>query len=296
MLDRTATYRTRASEIIKSLQEEKISSDSNNSQFNRKLNHLRQIVPAYVEAQNVFAPSMTAVTAITLLGVGLCLELSQRFALEYCLKYGENNVSLIMMMASDNSQKENHMMLAIGDVKYPENLLVGKTMSVDPKDRNQALPDFFKENKHIIFADPLLNCFGNTDKELKPMHEFCEVNGITHVFAVRPFSHLEGFVKNAKGIKENAEKFAKLFNTALNIVFPDHQMTEAYKEVKYKGNSESYLDRLQHILGNDLVKMNKPSKLVSFPTFWLKQLGTDAVKELSKELEVSEDTFKVNKM
>jgi hypothetical protein len=45
----------------------------------------------------IIAPGLTACVASTYLKVGLCQELSQRFVLEYCLKYKRKDVSLIVL-------------------------------------------------------------------------------------------------------------------------------------------------------------------------------------------------------
>ena len=65
---------------------------------------------------------MTATVATTLLKVGACLELTQRFALEYIIKTNQQDVSLIFTGKHGAPQDDNHLFIIIGKIKSPGTL------------------------------------------------------------------------------------------------------------------------------------------------------------------------------
>lgn len=93
-MSNSRVYIERANEILQLLNEEKISSSSTRN-FNTFLKYARATTTRY--AAGFAAPGFTACVATTLLKTGLCQELSQRFVLEYCIKYREQNISLIIL-------------------------------------------------------------------------------------------------------------------------------------------------------------------------------------------------------
>lgn len=62
--------------------------------------------------------------------------------------------------------------------------------------------------------------------------------------------------------------------------------------------SRDYLSRLDNILGyaagKKIVKIDEKAATISFPSFWLRQLHDDAIKELASELEVASSMLKLS--
>jgi hypothetical protein len=121
----------RAKTILDILKGEKICSSLEGVGFNRKLNITRELAEKLTIKSGYMAPGLTATTATTLLQVGLCQELSQRFALEYAIKYKANDVHLIFLGNADfkNLNNDNHTLVVIGDIRVSESLFIGRGSS-----------------------------------------------------------------------------------------------------------------------------------------------------------------------
>lgn len=98
-------------------------------------------------------------------------------------------------------------------------------------------------------------------------------------------------------LPEESESSVKKFMQVENEMKPKKSsllttkiINEHLQEVKKfdcKEGARNYIHRLEAVLGNDVVKKDpKNLNSVSFPVFWLKQLGENAIEELSSELGV----------
>lgn len=190
----------RARDISDILISENISSDLNNPPINIVRNLAMEM------SSEMPGPGLTANVATTLAGVGLCQELSQRFILEYCLKFSEQNIGLVFL---DDQGKGNHAFVYIGDVNVPDDLYIGRGNSEIKlsESENYSLQDFIKANPSLIFVDPLEKFVGTAD-DLSPILNYCNSHDITHVKGIRDYSKMAGLVENASTVKENAEKIA----------------------------------------------------------------------------------------
>lgn len=63
--------------------------------------------------------------------------------------------------------------------------------------------------------------------------------------------------------------------------------------IHYPNQSADYVRRLRFVLGDDIVRCIPNSNLLFFPSFWIKQLEDKAIGELSKELYVDKQIFKI---
>lgn len=64
--------------------------------------------------------------------------------------------------------------------------------------------------------------------------------------------------------------------------------------ISYPASSDDYVQRLKSVLGTQIVRQKEnESSQVRFPSFWLKQLGKDAIQELSTELKAPTNAFKI---
>lgn len=202
--------KTEAKKILAALGEENISSpNKQDSLSKRKLFTLRKLVPLYTQAFP--APALTADTVITLLKVGLCQELSQRFVLEYCLHTERQNISQIYLANIKNPINDNHLVVYIGSPQIPEELVLGREeQGILQEEHAQTIEEFMKSNKEGLLVDPLLSCLGQSGSaELNPFLDFCQRGQITHVVGFRPFAHIPDFVQTAKMVKMNAETLAR---------------------------------------------------------------------------------------
>lgn len=261
-----------ANTILKLLDTENINSPvSKNDAEGKRFDIIRKLATKTSLEMNIVAPGLTQCVATTLLKVGLCQELSQRFILEYILKYKNQNISLIMLSNPDvGCKEEDHMLVILGPVQAPDYLYIGKNTGVgstfSPKDANQLLTEFLEANKNNVIADPLLHCFGNIDEGLSPLQEYCQKYNLTHVVGVRSFRETPYLVQNAPIIKKNAGDLAEKIKllminneTTKNIVQKNYtsiisqglfENTEIKLLVKKYGLSDASQDSLEKGLRN----------------------------------------------
>src|SRR3990167_5087773 len=208
-----AQYIQRANDIFELLSKEKIIS-SGGADFSEKLNLARGLTAQLAHASGIIAPNLTACVATTLLKVGLCQELAQRFVLEYILQYQDTDIGLIFLVNIDDPSKSNHALVYIGSVTVPEQLMMGRgsgKLMIDPTKNNQSLSDFFEKNKanEGILADPLFHCAGISIEEIMAMIIYCGQYAIKHVCGVRPYNNIPHLIKNVWTIKNNAIHIAQ---------------------------------------------------------------------------------------
>lgn len=226
----------RAQSLLTLMRSENINSAESDKISQIKLSAARSYTRQMADSLTCPAPGMTAAVATTFLKVGLCQELTNRFVLEYCLKYTEQNISVVMLSNLDDPRK-NHAIVFIGPIHARDNLFIGKGSAlyseVNPKEENQTLHEFISENQNGIFADPLLDFAGNSNETLNPLFEYCKKQDITHVVGIRSYFSTPGLLDIAPTIKENARKIAN------HISFKP--------EAKEKNSEKSDIDRLAQL-------------------------------------------------
>lgn len=186
---------------------------------------MRTLTLEIANSSRIIAPGLTHCVATTLLKVGLCQELSQRFVLEYCIKYKKKDISVVFISnPSEGHKKEDHAFVQIGPLKVPDSLLLGKNpqgtgtgCTINPDEVNQNIMEFFANNKESVCADPLLHCFGNLDSGLTPLLDYCSKYNLTHVIGVRSYHTTPSFVENASAIKSNAVTIAKKVESQIGV-------------------------------------------------------------------------------
>lgn len=228
-----------AKDILDIINNEKICSSQDTSEQRTTLRILRELTGKFANDSKYIMPGMTANVASTLLKVGLCQELSQRYALEYIIKYKVKNVSLIFTSSLPiNDQSKNHLFVYIGNVNAPDRLFLGRNIhSIMQVETNQPIETFFANNSTGVFADPLLNCAGNSKEELANLFDYFNTYKITHVIGIKYFEDNERLVENAPGVKQNAALVAEQVKPYIsfaqsNLPFINENQNEMNKLVK----------------------------------------------------------------
>ena len=96
-------------------------------------------------------------------------------------------------------------------------------------------------------------------------------------------------------LKEIPKKFAFLpppSMAAVNVI-KENIVTMSISSTESKKYVVSLSDILGQARGKDIVQIDAKKSLVSFPSFWLRQLRKEAIEELSKNLSVSSEVFKI---
>lgn len=286
----SAIYFRRANDLLKEINLEKVHLVR---KATLKLIQIRKYTSEMAESSGMKAPALTACVTTTLLGYGLCQELCQRFVLEYVLKYKRQDISLIFMSnPKQGHTKEDHLLVYIGNIKVPEELIIGKGSSdtiIEPEKINQNLDEFLQNQNDGIFADPLLNCAGFSKEEIFPLTTYCERYNLTHIIAVRSYHRTPLFLESAEEIKTNAKKIAQVIeesyllptiekkvgffkgdkhiNSGTSIKSPNFEgkISQLYKslalEDNEKGNIQKELDVLKKDAENILIFQQKLAQL-----------------------------------
>lgn len=201
-----------AHEILNQMNNEKISSSQETTEERTKISLVRKLTNDFTNSGGYPMPGMTANVASTLLKVGLCQELSQRYALEYIIKYQRADVNLIFTNSLPLSpSNENHGFVYIGKVNAPDALFIGRgnANSNFNTAASQTIESFFANNKEGQFADPFLNCAGNSQEELANLFDYFKKYKITHVIGVKSYAETLHLVENAATVKQNASRVAE---------------------------------------------------------------------------------------
>lgn len=203
----------RAITLLTLLQEENIRTpeaphEEGRKLINQRINILRPIIQKIAEQYP--APGLTECVALTLLKIGACRELVQRFALEYFLHFKTADVSLIFAVNDQNLSGDNHCFCLVGKVVADDGLIVGR----GAQPTCYAKPEFFipirkflsQQPKDTVVVDPLLNFYDIANNSCKTLLDYCKDHKITHIIGVRQFTEI--FMENAALIKANAKLVA----------------------------------------------------------------------------------------
>lgn len=187
------------------------------------LNLLRETTRNICEAQKVFPPGMLTCASVTLLKTAACLELSQRFIVDWIRKNADSDQVLNLVMLDSGVEGINHMIVLIGDIQCDDALLVGrgdKPAQIAEPSAHMSINDFFaKQPFDMIYADPLLveaDFVGwrNSGK----LGSYCAERGINRVIGVRQMSALLS--------RSDKQTFAQeLFDEAAAIARLIHKQT-----------------------------------------------------------------------
>lgn len=220
-------FLARAHFLLDSLKKEQIDT-SDTFDKNPIFGMVQKLTLRLASDANIIAPGLTACVATTFLKLGLCVELSQRIALEYALMYKEKNINLIFL-DNPNDRHTNHTLVQIGPITTPDYLLIGKNASNPILIRGRfSLSEFLKTIENTVLVDPLLGCAGTSEKEIAPLLTYCEKNGITQVTGVRSYSATPSFVESAVEIKENAFNIAKEASQLMGMDFHKRPSTPIF--------------------------------------------------------------------
>lgn len=145
------------------------------------------------------------------------------------------------------------------------------------------IPDYGLALKNFVEKHPELPLFGTHLTRLSTNHDF--------KIPFRQFTSAE----HEKNQIENNERILKYFLKGDQpAAYEFFSPVVDRKEIDYKKPSaDEYLDRLNLVLEDDIVKKEEGARRVLFPTFWLRQLEEGAKTELAEELGVNKDVFRV---
>ena len=220
MFNLTCERQVQATEVLNLLKEEKIGTpeDPNlerRGRINRLIKALRPVVEK--EAKDYPAPGLTANVGLTLLKLGACQELVQRFTLEYFIRFKKADVSLIFANNKQIGSGDNHSFCLIGKVIVDDALIIGRgshSMTITKSESFIPIEKFLsQQQKDTLVVDPLLEFSGIANGSCKILLDYCKDHSITHVAAVRQYSNV--FVENAQVIKANAELVADKIKPSL---------------------------------------------------------------------------------
>ncbi len=240
-----------------------------------RLDVVRQMMHSTVRRTGKFDSSgLLITTATTFFRIGLCQELTNRFLLEYCLKYKKNDVTVIILGNPTLGHRPvDHMLVVLGPIKAPSSLVMGLdpigACILNSNKANQSLIDFFKNNNNSVFVDPLLDCFGNSKEELYPLMQYCDKHDLTHVIGIFPY-HLNNIAEKAELIKSNAYELATSIAKILGIkldpmtpstspspyqtsipLFDNSKITSLLKKYNLQNDSQASLEKALRIAANN---------------------------------------------
>ena len=200
-------------ELLTFLRQENIRTPENTSgdeykQVKEKIGLLRGIL--LNEATSNLAPGLTRCAALTLLKVAACQDLTQRFALEFFLRFRSAPVSLVFA-ANENDLSKNHCFAIVGKPTFNEGLIVRGSKSVEKKFYIPIREFLNQQQKDSVVADPLLDFTEAAKESCTPVLDYCSRHHITHIIGIAPYS--EGIVGVADQIKANAVGLAVKYAT-----------------------------------------------------------------------------------
>jgi len=177
----------------------------------KKLGLLRHKVWTAARSYNMFNPGLTTSTAITLLKVAGCGELSQRFIADYSLASKTAECSLISLKSIQNP-KENHAVVFIGAPRAPERLF--DKHGFQPADEGWFSLDEFLSSQDVdsVIVDPLLNSYGND--AITRLKMYCDEHQISHINGILQFND-PILLERVDMIKSNAAWLATQVNCSL---------------------------------------------------------------------------------
>lgn len=180
-------YLDRAKQILSSLSDIQSYENYHDELYilTRKINLYRKTVP--VLAQNFsLLPGLTECAAITFLGVGLCRELTQRFALDYALQFNESHIHLVFTANLDD-QDENHCFILLGNLEANPRLLY---TAENPSGSLQPIRKFLNDQStHSVLVDPLLNlAIPTSNYRESPLQAYFTEHKISHVIGVKSYA------------------------------------------------------------------------------------------------------------
>lgn len=226
-------YLQRAQTILNHLSEQSIElvreTDSNQEQLliNAKRRNIRtaaeRTVNEKVAAREYFPGlALTVAVATTLLKVGACQEMAQRFSFEYFKKFQEQEISLIFLAGQRlEGASNNHVFVLIGSINVDSALLMaqgGQEASISSLTPHAELNSFLRLQPHnCIAVDPFLKFCTPAHESYALLQQYCHERQITHVVSVKKYHETLGLVESISLVEKNAKQLAEQVNRELNL-------------------------------------------------------------------------------
>lgn len=189
-----------------------------------KLNFIRQQVKKKIEGEiNLLLPGLTFAITSTNLNVGACQELCQLASL---LSLAANRLDIVLVtlgnqkeIQSGNHHANNHMIVMLGPVSYPEEMVYASHKARDMK--AQTLDDFFeRQPESVVVLDLLLN-FAGRPADCPSLRQYCTSHNIPDAMGVVPYQYTLAGIKFSNKeivriVEKNATRIADEISRELN--------------------------------------------------------------------------------
>lgn len=258
----------------------------NTPESRRQLGIARDVLSGL--AQQVPVPGITAGVAITLLGLGLCQELAQRFILEYILAFQDQRITMLFF-ANEADMHQNHAVVLLGDIDVPDSLIIGRGASDNIMEDTYPMNDFLEKNTGAILVDPFLDSISVINEDMHSFMAYCKAEKITHLVGARLLHATPNIIRLAPMLKSNAVVLAEHYRQSIAAFGIDlFSHIETVTLPTYTASAH-ILDVLEFIVKKPDVTLNRAQHTISMHSFWLKQLSPPAIENLAKELDVHPD-------
>ena len=153
--------------------------------------------------------------------------------------------------------------------------------------------------------DPLLNCVGSNERELKKLMDYCDKYQTHSVLAVRDYSTTKFFSETAPLIQANAQAISEQIRSALSVLsristpVVDDRKENPYIYISITSNNRDYIYGLKSVVNDDVsqpIRISSNGSFVCFDRAWIEQVARHsdkAIREFENNLGV-ERVFSIN--
>ncbi len=266
---------------------------------------IKQSLPNYADCNDLsngsFYHSFVLHLAMAQFGIGECGECTAQTIMEMIYAGYSNCIHVSIRFTQAQLGMENFHSLVVTNVpQLPASLM----------ETNLSIQEFFARlPKQAIIADGFLGlCFYPNAIPEALIQYISAYGGEAQIYAPRHFYNLSkksfsSYVAVAKKIYDNFAKksilpelgeFSSLQTWQKQVA---DGKTNALTLTISSAKEKDYLYSLRAMLGSargkDIVRIDEKASVVSFPSFWLRQLPEKATDELSKNLSVEASVFKI---
>ena len=265
---------------------------------------IKQLLPNYADCNDLsngsFYHSLVLHLAVSQFGIGECGECAAQTIMEMIRAGYSNCMHVSLRFTQAQFGMENfHTMVVTNVPQIPPALNESKL----------SLQEFFAGlPKKALIVDTFLGlCFYPNAMPEALAQYISAYGGETQIYAPRHFYNLSkksfsGYVTIAKQVYDTFAKKAVLPELGEFSSLQTWQKQVADEKIDaltlpISSKEKPYLYSLSSVLGSargkDIVRIDEKASVVSFPSFWLRQLPEKAMDELAKNLSVEATIFKI---
>ncbi len=289
----------------------KIKLNQYRQEISKYINHLnkspevKQLLPHYSDLNDLsngsFFHSFVLHLVIAQFNIGECGECTAQTLMELIRAGYSNGIYVPIQFTQAQWGMERFHSLVVTNVpKLPASLM----------EKNLSIQEFFAHlPQKAVIADTFLGLCFYPDTIPEVFTQYISAYGVkTQLYAPRHFCNLSKtsfsyYVAMAKQIYETFVKKAVLPELGEFSSLPTWQKQVADEKMDVltlpvsSSQQKNYLYSLNTLLGSargkDIVRIDEKASVVSFPSFWVRQLPRKAIDELSKNLSVDPTIFKI---